>query len=76
MFTVEVTYPWHEHLRQCYPETFEFETPEGAAQKFESEAEVNWPLAEMVEDLATGERLEHQNGRKLVVACELVEAVA
>ena len=76
-FAVEVTYPAHEHLRQCCPETFEFEAPEEAAQKFESEAEPsNYPLSQIVEDLATGEKVEHQNGRKLVVACELVEAVA
>jgi len=90
VFAVEITFARdpYGHLSRCE----HFEEPEMAAQLFESEAEpgllpkrdpseparTSYPLSEIVEDLALGERVESfkEETGKRVRAFELVEAVA
>jgi hypothetical protein len=77
MYAIEVTHEWRPY--DDLDETFRVETPEEAAQIFESEAATETePLGQLVEELGwEGLRLESlctETGKK-VVAYELVEAV-
>lgn len=78
MFAVEVSYtrgaPSRAYPDQCIP----CETAEEAAQIFQSEAAVSWPLSEIVEELSLEGKVEFEEDDhpwRVVTAYERVEAV-
>lgn len=77
-FVVEVSYQRGPATSQYPDQVFECETVEAAAQKFESEAEPNRPLGEIVEELSLEGKVEYEEDDhpwRTVTARELVEAV-